>query len=231
VLVTAAVCMAPLAIYGFQDWHHLWLDGDPGKYPAFYYLVHGSWIWMELGTIVASAIALRFVRFPLLTLPAAFALWFLSMDLTSAVFGHRGEVEQMQRLGLAFGIAMIALSIWIDRRGWRDYAVWTYIFGCLAFYFGLAILWDNELHEAIFAAICVFIVLLAVATQRRVLLVFAALGIATYLGHLAWDVFKDSIVFPFALTAVGLAIVGVGILYQRKEAQIRGALLGLLPGR
>ncbi len=231
VLVTAAVCMTPLAIYGFQEWHHLWLDGDPGTYNGFFYLVHGSWVWMELGTIAAAAIALRFVRFPLLTLPAAFAVWFLSLDLTNALFGHHYNFDAMQRLGLIFGTGMLAFSIWLDRRGWGAYAFWTYLFGAFTFYFGLALLWNGEAHEAIFAGICLLMVLLSIVLQRRVLIVFGALGIAAYLGHLAWDVFSASILFPFALTILGLAIVGAGILYQRKETQIRAAILRLLPAR
>jgi len=229
ILVTAAVCMVPLAIYGFQDWHHLWLDGDPGTYSRFYVLIHGSWMWMEIGTIVASLAALWFVRFPLLTLPIAFALWFLSMDVTSAIFGKHDDAGQIERLALIFGLAMLAISIWLDRSGHRAYAFWTYAYGTLTLFGGLAILWNGEPGEALFAVICLIAGLASIVLQRRVLIVFAALGIAAYLGHLAWDVFNNSILFPFALTIVGLAIVGAGIMYQRKEAAIRTALLSLLP--
>jgi hypothetical protein len=229
ILVTAAVCMTPLAIYGFQAWNHLWLDGDPGKYDAFYYLVHGSWIWMEIGTILVAAVALRFVKFPLLTLPIGFALWFLSMDITNAVFRVYADTVVGERVSLVFGVAMLAVSIYIDRRGERSYAFWTYLNGTLSVYVGLALLWTDEFHEAVFAAICVLFVALSIVLQRRVLVIFAAFGIAAYLGHLAYDVFHESVIFPFALTLVGLAIVAGGILYQRNEGAIRRALLSMLP--
>jgi hypothetical protein len=230
ILVTAAVFMVPLAIFGFQDWHHLWLQGDPGSYGGYYYLIHGSWMWMELGTILASVIALRFVRFPLLTLPAAFGLWFLSIDGTHAIFGKYDDAVVMERVALAFGVAMIVLSILLDRWRAQSYAFWTYLFGAIALFGGMAILWSDEFHEAIFAVVCLFVMLLSIVLQRRVLIIFAVLGIATYLGHLAFDVFSDSVLFPFALTAIGLGIVAAGILYQRNEEKVRGALLALLPG-
>ncbi|MEP6888403.1 MAG: hypothetical protein ABI945_08785 [Nitrospirales bacterium] len=43
---------------------------------------------MEVGTILAAAIALRFIRFPFLTAPIAFTLWYMSMDLTPLFFGQ-----------------------------------------------------------------------------------------------------------------------------------------------
>lgn len=38
---------------------------------------------------------------------------------------------------------------------------------------------------------------------RGALAVFAAFGICGYLGHLAYDVFEDSLMFPFVLTLLG----------------------------
>ena len=46
---------------------------------------------------------------------------------------------------------------------------------------------------------------------RRVYTVFGALGIAGYLGHLSYKVFKDSLVFPVALMLIGLGILGVTV--------------------
>ncbi len=43
---------------------------------------------MEVGTIPAAAIALRFIRFPFLRTPIAFTLWYMSMDLTPLLFGQ-----------------------------------------------------------------------------------------------------------------------------------------------
>jgi hypothetical protein len=42
-------------------------------------------------------------------------------------------------------------------------------------------------------------------------------------------VFEDSMLFPIALTAIGLGIIYLGILWQRHEARISAALRRRLP--
>jgi hypothetical protein len=59
--------------------------------------------------------------------------------------------------------------------------------------------------------------------------VFGGLGIAGYLGQLSWSLFKDSLVFPFALSALGFAIIWLGVLWQRHEARWAGSLRALVP--
>jgi hypothetical protein len=46
---------------------------------------------------------------------------------------------------------------------------------------------------------------------------------------LSWRVFKDSLVFPFALSVIGFAIIWLGVLWQRREAQWSARLRGFLP--
>ncbi|MFM2380049.1 MAG: hypothetical protein RLZZ143_2629 [Cyanobacteriota bacterium] len=75
-LFTMAVAMTPLAIYGLQRWTGYWQAGYPAIYRDFYTWTKGSWFLMELGTIIAGLITLRFVKFPFLTAPIAFSLWF-----------------------------------------------------------------------------------------------------------------------------------------------------------
>jgi hypothetical protein len=51
-----------------------------------------------------------------------------------------------------------------------------------------------------------------------------------YVGHLAWEIFEDSLVFPFVLSAVGIAIIAlVGILYARNREQIERGMLSIVP--
>src|ERR671917_2033492 len=47
-LVTAAVCMTPLAVYGFERMTGLWLQGVPGDYRDFYDYIKGGWFPMEV---------------------------------------------------------------------------------------------------------------------------------------------------------------------------------------
>ena len=52
------------------------------------------------------------------------------------------------------------------------------------------------------------------------ILVFGALGVNLYLGHLAWRVFEHSLIFPFVLTLLGLGIITATVYYQRHRAAI-----------
>ena len=65
--------------------------------------------------------------------------------------------------------------------------------------------------------------------SRRVFAVFGGLGAAGYLGHLAYDVFKESMMFPFVLTIIGLGVIYLGIIWQRHEEMISSKLRVLLP--
>src|SRR5256886_13320231 len=60
--------------------------------------------------------------------------------------------------------------------------------------------------------------LVAVLLQRKTFMVFGAIGVYSYLGHLAFDVFKNSLLFPAALTALGIAIIAAGVWYRSREA-------------
>jgi hypothetical protein len=81
-LFTIAVCMTPLAVYGIERWTGYWPEKDPGIYADFHPYINASWIYMEIATVIAGILALRLWRFPFLMAPIAYALWFMSMDLT-----------------------------------------------------------------------------------------------------------------------------------------------------
>ncbi len=59
-------------------------------------------------------------------------------------------------------------------------------------------------------------------------MVFGALG-CFYLGHLASDVFKDSWLFPVALSMIGLDVIYLGVVWQKNEARITRAARKVLP--
>jgi hypothetical protein len=86
-LFVVAVCMTPLAVYGVERATGLWLQGEPGSYRGYYEWIKGSWFPMEVATIIAGLVALRARRFPFLTAPIAFSLWFMSMDIAPLLYG------------------------------------------------------------------------------------------------------------------------------------------------
>jgi hypothetical protein len=117
---------------------------------------------------------------------------------------------------------MTLVAFWVDLRSRfsRDYAFWLYLFGVLTFWGGLSLMNSgSELGKLAYCAINVAMILLGAAIGRRVFAVFGGLGVAGYLGYLSHRVFMNSLIFPLALSVVGLAIIGLGVLWQRREAQ------------
>jgi hypothetical protein len=230
-LFTMAVCMTPLAIYGLERLTGIWPQADPGVYRGYHIWVKGSWFLMEVGTILAGVVALRFIRFPFLTAPIAFSLWYMSMDLTPLLFGQT-DFTWNQRLwvSLWFGLAVLLVSYIIDRRTEEDYALWGYLFGMLAFWGGLSLMESgSEFRRLLYCLINIGLILLSVLLDRRVFIVFGSLGVFGYLSHLAYRVFKDSLLFPFVLSILGILLIYLGIKYQRNREAIDRFILALVP--
>ena len=176
-LFTIAVSLTPLAIYGLQRGTGWWIQSNPGTYRDFYIWIKGSWFLMELGTTTTGLVALKFVRFPFLTAPIAFSLYFMSMDITPLLFGEKTYDWQLRLLvSLWVGIVCIVIAYLVDIRTRRqdgDYAFWLYLFGLLAFWFGLTFMGDsNEFQKFIYCLINLGLILLSVLLKRQVFIVF-----------------------------------------------------------
>jgi hypothetical protein len=65
--------------------------------------------------------------------------------------------------------------------------------------------------------------------MRRAYAVFGTFGVSLYLGHLAEKVFRDSLLFPFSLSLIGIAVIAAGLLYHRNERAIAAWLSAHLP--
>lgn len=230
-VVTLAVWMTPLAIYGLEAALGVWPQGNPGTFRDFHEWIRGSWFFMELGTIVAGLIALRFVRFAFLTFPIAFSLWYMSMDVTPLLLGQREFTwEQQLWVSLWFGLIILLISYLVDRRTKEDYAFWGYLFGLLAFWGGLSLMQSgSELNKFLYCMLNVGLMLVSVLLERKAFIVFGALGVFGYLGHLSYTVFKDSMMFPFALSFLGLLVIYLGVKYHKNSEAIESAVLSRMP--
>ncbi len=232
-LIAIAVSMAPLAVYGVQEHLGWWgTYGKPGTVQDFYVWIKGSWLFMEIAAIVAGVVALRFYRFPFIVAIIGVALWFMSMDLTPWIFGTPDFNWAMRRkVSMWFGLGVIVVGWGVDyRRQGGDFAFWLHLFGLLAFWGAITSTpSSSEVGKALYCLLNVGLLLLAVILVRRVYAVFGTLGVATYLGHLANVVFKNSLLFPFALSAIGIAVIAVGLLYHRKQEAIAAWFAAHLP--
>jgi hypothetical protein len=230
---TCAVGMVPLFIYGIQAA----TGNDPSdthSYHDFYVWVRASWLPMEIGTVLAALAALAFFPFPFLVMPAAFALWFMSMDLTPWLLHSESfTYEQRANVSVMFGLLVLVVAWLVDLRRWRggDFAYWLHLFGLMAFWGGLtAQNSGSDIGKAIYCLINIGLVFLALFLMRRAYAVFGAFGISLYLGYLAEDVFKDSFLFPFALSGIGILVIGAGLLFHRYGDAVAAFLGRILPG-
>jgi hypothetical protein len=230
-LFTLAVWMTPVAIYGLEQVTKVWPQVTPGDFRSYHIWIMGSWILMEVGTIVAGLIALKFIHFPFLTFPIAFSLWYMSMDLTPLLVG-KSDFTFHERLwvSLCFGLLILMVAYLIDRTTREDYAFWGYLFGLMAFWGGMSLMESGSgWKKFLYCVINLGLILLAVFLQRPVFVVFGACGVFGYLGYLSYDVFKDSFLFPMVLSLLGLVVIFLGVQYQKHRPQFEAAVLALIP--
>jgi hypothetical protein len=231
ICATFVVCLTPLAIYGLQQVMGLWPDDS--VYRDYHRYVKWNWFYMELGTLAVGTIMAWRYKYPFLVMPIAVTLWYMTMDISAMLSDGDYAWELRKLVSMYTGLLMIALAFWVDvrSRNKADYAFWIYLFGVIAFWGGLSAQHsDNELSKFLYFCINLFLIGLGVLLVRRVFVVFGALGCCGYLGYLASDIFKDSWMFPITLTAIGLGIVYLGILWQKYETSITEKARKLLPG-
>ncbi len=230
ICATFAVALAPLAIYGLQQAMGWWPDDS--VYGEYHRYIKWHWIFLELGTLAVGAIIAFVYRYPFLQMPIAVTLWYLSMDLTVMLTGEWPDFELRALVSMYFGLAMTLFAFWVDIRSSKsgDYAFWLYLFGVLAFWSGMtAQQSDNEISKFIYCCINLVLIGVGVVIVRRVFVIFGAIGCSIYLGHLASEVFKNSWLFPIALTAIGLGIIYLGVIWQKNENNISRKVRSHLP--
>jgi hypothetical protein len=231
ITATFVVVLTPLAVYGLQAALGWWAEGK--VFREYHTLIDWRWMFMEFATLAGGTVMLWRYRLPFLVMPVAVTLWYMSMDLTPFLFGDADLTWELRKfVSLWFGLLIVLLAFWVDirTRHDKDYAFWLYLFGVAAFWGGLSMMHsDSELNKFIYLCLNLAMIAVGAMLSRRVFTVFGGLGAAGYLGHLAYDVFKDSMLFPFVLTILGLAVIYLGILWQRHEEKISGELRRLLP--
>jgi hypothetical protein len=230
ICATFTVVLTPLGIYGLQQALGLW--PDESTYQEYHRYIKWHWLYMEFGTLIVGAIVAWRYKYPFLIMPIAVTLWYMSMDIASMIAGGRADFELRSLVSMYFGLLIVLLAFWVDFRakGKADYAFWLYIFGVMAFWGGMTAQdSDSEISKFIYFCINIFMIGAGVLIIRRVFVVFGAIGSCLYLGHLAFDLFKDSWLFPIALTAIGLLIIYLGVLWQKNEKVITGKTRNMLP--
>ena len=230
ICATFAIALTPLAIYGLQKGMGWWPDSS--VYQDYHRYIKWHWIYMELGTLAVGVIMAWIYRYPFMIMPIAVTLWYMSMDLTSMLSGGSYNYELSALVSTYFGMITVLIAFWVDIRSSdsADYAFWLYIFGVMTLWGGLTAQHsDSELSIFFYLCINLVMILIGVILNRKVFVLFGALGTCCYISHLAFQIFPNSYLFPVTLTIMGFAIIYLGILWQKHEAALTNKIRWILP--
>ena len=224
------VALTPLAIYGLQQALGVWPDDS--TYQEYYRYIEWHWLYMELGTLAVGVVVAWKYKYPFLIMPIAVTLWYLTMDVSVMLSGGDYSWELRKLVSMYTGLLMVGLAFWVDIRATNkaDYSFWIYLFGVISFWGGLSLQSsDNELDKFFYFLINLIMIFIGVLIVRRVFVVFGAIGCSGYVGYLAFNVFKESWLFPIVLSLLGLFVIYLGVQWQKNEAVITAKARKLLP--
>jgi hypothetical protein len=218
-LVFAGTGIVPLLVYTLERLTGIWPPESRYSYRDFYRVIAPAWVYIEIASIAAAVIVVWRIRFPLVVLLIAFWWWFLSMDLTRWIANSPTWTWDAREkvVSTLIGVAMLALGIILQRLARKDYSLWLYIFGHIVVlsHLGSLTLDRQGALGLVFLLVYLAFVVGSVWLQRRVFLVFGAIGCYTYVSYLAFNVFQGAMGFVFALASVGLLIVLTAVGYQK----------------
>ena len=240
-LFTLAVCMVPIGVLGFQDYmgwfpvgNAFEIENDAERL-VFLSQLQTQQAWIAAATLLAGLGAIKLRPFAFMAVPPILgftACWMLVVEILNG--GDAGERVMSPQLMLA-GFFVMTVGFVVDRRTKEDFAFWLYGLGLAHFWFGMiGQLFSGpgeagELAWGIFAFVNLLLFDVSILLQRKVFMVGGAVGIMAYLGHLGFETFEDVLLFPFALTFVGLAIMGAAVLYRKNEEKLEQLVMNALP--
>lgn len=229
ICATFTICLVPLFMYSLQKILGLWPENS--YFFDYTHTIKWNWITMELGTLVIGTILARIYRYPFMLMPIAITLWYMSLDITAMIYGSL-DIQRMTLVSMYFGLVNIVIAFIVDIRSreTQDYAFWLYIFSVFTFWSGLSAQYtDSELSQFFYMIVNVVIICVGVILNRKVFVLFGALGGFIYLTHLAFQVFQYSYLFPVVLTVIGMAIIYLGIIWQKYEKVFTQKMRSFLP--
>ena len=232
IMAALAVTMVPLLVYCLQRLSGFWSESyGADSYRDFHVYIDWRWIMMELATLAAGVIALWRYRLPFLMMPVALVGWYFSIDVARFFASEPDSWDFYRPASIVVGLVMVIASLLLDKRTARkpDLGFWLCLFGAMAFWGALS--WSSSdiwWHKHAYALLSVMMIFTGALLNRRIFTILGAISFFGYLGWLSFDVFADSILFPFALCAIGLGLVFFGVWWQRNEARIAGMLRGFI---
>lgn len=212
IIVTFSLALVPLVVYHLQVWIG-WLPTG----------IVGLGFPSEMITLLVSLILLYFYRFPFLLMPISIILWYMSLDFSTTHFAKYITTDTTL-FSIYFGLLISLIAVYVDFRRSeqrQDFAFWLYLAGIFIFWCGLTIYSEsNELRQLMYGGINLVMLLISVLLNRRLFVIFGTIGLLIYIGHLAFAVFKESLLFPFSLVLLGFCIIFFAAYWEQIEKKL-----------
>jgi hypothetical protein len=228
VFTSLAVLLVPVSVHGLVralDYHSPWVGSALSGW------LLGPWFPVQATAIAAAALALRAWRIPFLSAVLAGAAWFAAQDATPVLFGDDPAWSDRALVSSLTGLVMLAAGLAVDHRTREDHAFWLYACGLLAFCGGLTTMHsERDASIALVALLQIGLVVASLLLERPGFAVAGALGLAAAAGHLADDLL-DAKALSFALTAIALSVIGLGLAYHLHHQRLERWAAGLVPSR
>ena len=235
-LFVCAVSVVPVAVWALETILGI-MPKDLSNYKDFHILIRAGWIMMELATIFVGLAFLKYRKFPFLTLPICYAMWYLSMDIVPLAMGSTGDPTWGMRnfASLVFSVMMIGFALKYDNKFEEDFSHWLYIFGAIMLWGSL---WSiicqlkltNEITYFLRTLVDLGFVFASLILRRKVFMVLGSVGVWGYIGHIAYKIFANSPLCPFVMVLLGLGVIYSGIYYSKNfekiEQSLRKAIIG-----
>jgi hypothetical protein len=208
-----------------------WVSDDEasGLFEGFHF-----WLFVfEIVAVIASAVAIRLFRFPLLVLFLASFSWLLVTDLISGGGGWSAIVT------IAVGLVFLLAGIAVDDGPSRPFGFWLHVAAGVTI--GGGLLWflnDGDLDWIVVGIVGLAYIALGERLLRTSWVVLGAVGVLLSTGHFA-DKWSDAIsllglgaerehewLAPLSFAAVGALFIGIALwLVRRREATPGAELL------
>ena len=228
-LFVSLICSLPVTIFHTKILIK-YLASGPTSYGSYAYLVYRLLASVAISFIFVFLRQPRFAWLGGLGIPAIALV--LSPSLRATVLTNMNSRYNRQR-GRNVGkkIALI-LSTFITLLFGIAFSVYLqsnilYLICCMFMFVSVLSLMDK--WKELGCLLAVFLILFSVPLQSKFMITIGAVYIFFYLSYLAYDVFKNSLLFPLALIGIGIGLIYSGIMYQRHESALHSQFQGLIP--
>lgn len=236
VFATVSFSTVPLGLFSILAMTGLSLSDAArtyGNYSDFHQKISFSFVLLELLSLAASIAYLRYFKLPFLMLAPSLILWYLGMDLTSAIVGS--DIGATYRgWSVLYGFLMLVFAYVVDKKTKHtlaDFSFWLWIFGTISFWGGLSSMDSGSLWgKHFYALVNLAMIVLSVVVGRKVLAIAGAFGLIGYLGYLSLHLFKGVLLFPLFCLIIGAGVVWIGLKWPKVESWI-AIKLGINQGK